>query len=117
MPLGIGLSLGVGRRVLSTAEPPPLLTLTAPVLFLDAAAIVGVADVGTVTTWPDRSGNGNSPTQATSTKRPVWSATGGPNGRPCVTFDGVDDYLRITFTWNQPAHIWVVAKCTTDPGA
>lgn len=52
----------------------------------------GVADADAVTTWADQSGNDNSPTQATSNKRPLYK-TGRINGLPSVLFDGSNDAL------------------------
>lgn len=73
-----------------------------------------------VTAWADRKG-GYAPAQATAGNRPVFSATGF-NGRPCVTFDGVDDYLEMTPapavfpTGSDPCEIWVLVDQTL-PGA
>lgn len=46
---------------------------------------------GLVTTWAPKIGAGNY-TQATTTNKPAYDATGF-NGRPCVTFDGVDNFM------------------------
>lgn len=44
----------------------------------------------TVQTWPDRSGNGRNPTQATTTARATVVAETG--GQKCLSFDGGDKY-------------------------
>ncbi len=49
---------------------------------------------GLVSAWRDRVG-GASATQGTTAAKPAWSAAGF-NGRPCVTFDAVDDELLAT---------------------
>lgn len=49
---------------------------------------------GNVVTWADLVG-GYAPTQAVGGSRPAYSASGF-NGRPVVTFDGVDDELTLT---------------------
>lgn len=61
-------------------------------LQLDSRAVA--ESVGsTVQTWPDRSGLGRNPTQATSTLRPV--VVTGASGQTCLEFDGNDDRLEI----------------------
>lgn len=89
---------------------PAWLEPLAPLIWLPPESIIGIADAGVVTTWPDYSGNGNSPTQATAGKKPTYRATAGPTGGPCVRGDAVDDCLIKSFTWNQPAHVWIVLK-------
>ena len=53
-----------------------------------------------VGTWNDQSGNGRHVTQTTDTDRPVYKATGGPGSKPCIQFDGTDDFLA------SAAHFW-----------
>lgn len=72
------------------STPPPIANTL--LNFWDPAAITGVSDGGTVATLPDRVGGSNL-TQATGTKQPIYHATGGPNGTPSITFDGIDDFL------------------------
>jgi hypothetical protein len=78
---------------------------------------VAITEGGSVGTWQDLSGNGHHLTQGTAARRPVWSATSGKSSRPGITFDGVaapnNDFLRGTWTWNQPAHVWIVVKMVT----
>lgn len=37
--------------------------------------------------------------QTTNTARPVWKATGGPNNKPCIQFDGSNDFLASAAHW------------------
>ncbi len=46
-----------------------------------------------VSQWNDVSGNGYHFVQATGGQQPAFNATGGPNSKPIVTFDGVDNVL------------------------
>jgi len=60
-----------------------------------------------VGTWNDLSGAGRHVTQTTNTDRPVYKATGGPGSKPCIQFDGTDDWL------NSAAHWWGSDDITT----
>lgn len=99
----------------------PAVPATNAVVRLFGENIVGVADGGVVPIWPDTSGNNNSPVQFTAANQPAFRATGGPNSRACVETDGAapanTDYLRKAFTWNQPAHVFLVAKYLTAPAS
>jgi len=56
---------------------------------------------GAVAVLGDRSGNGYNLTQVDGTKRPTYTASDADfGGRPSMTFDGVDDFLRVA---NLPA--------------
>lgn len=76
----------------------------------DSTADFVFSSSNVIQTWVDRSGNGHSPTQATVSKQPLFATTGGANGGGSVTFDGVNDVLVKTFTWNQIEHVFMVAK-------
>lgn len=52
----------------------------------------GLTKTTTVSAWADQSGHGNDFTQATGSKQPLYVASA-INGRPGMTFDGVDDLL------------------------
>jgi hypothetical protein len=67
----------------------------------------GITIATGVATWADLSGAGNNHVQATTTKQPAFAAGGGPRSRPCVTPDGVDDFLGATFTLSHP-----MTRCT-----
>ena len=86
-------------------------------LFYWFAADVGVTDSlgGAIAnnegvgTWADLSGNGHNVTQATNGARPVWKATGGPGSKPCIQFDGTDDFLASAAHWWGSDDITVIA--------
>lgn len=61
-------------------------------LFQDASGTAPVTEVGQpVGLMLDKSGNGNHASQETTTARPTLQADSG--GKPCLVFDGVDDFL------------------------
>lgn len=81
--------------------------------YLDAEKASSLSIVsGAVQTWVDTVA-GASFTQATATARPAYNATG-LNNRPCVTSDGVDDYLRAPThpypSGATPCEIWILAN-------
>ena len=49
-----------------------------------------------ISAWADQSVNGITVTQGTAGAKPTYSATGGPNNKPCVTFDGGDTLTALT---------------------
>lgn len=55
--------------------------------------------------WSDLSGNNNNFVQAVSGARPAYVASdAGFNNRPCLTFDGIDDFLQCsTIDLNAPS--------------
>jgi hypothetical protein len=62
-------------------------------LWLDAADASTITLNGsTVSQWRDKSGNARHVSQATAANQPTLTASG-LNGKPVLTFDGVDDYL------------------------
>lgn len=68
----------------------------ATLLWLDAHDSATVILNGSaVSQWLDKSGNNRHMTQATSTKQPLFVPKGLVD-RPCIDFDGVDDYLAYT---------------------
>lgn len=69
-------------------------------LFQDAAGTTPVTtDSDPVGLMLDISGNGNHVSQAMATKRPLYKTSGGLHW---LEFDGIDDFLRATFTIAQP---------------
>lgn len=56
---------------------------------------LGLSDNDPISTWSDQSGNSNHATGSGST-RPLFKATAGPGGGPCVRFDASDDFLNFT---------------------
>jgi hypothetical protein len=59
-----------------------------------------ISDGEKVSSWTDFSGRGHNVTQATGAAMPTFRASGGPNGWPCIEFDGTTDYLA------SAAHFW-----------
>ena len=103
------------------------------ILHLDAAHL-DLSDGDPVPAWPDRSGLGNDVAQPDETKRPVFAAIGGPNGKRTVNFSpggkllGVADNLSLdisTVTVFAVAALgsafagndWIVAKNGSASGA
>ena len=79
---------------------------------LDTAAITTWLGGGSgyVVTWYDQSGNARDVVQATADNQPLYVASG-PNSKPTVLFDGINDRLRKTFAnIPQPHHIFATAK-------
>lgn len=56
-----------------------------------------LSDNDPVTTWVDKSGNGNDASQSTAGFKPLYK-TNIQNGKPIVRFDGTDDQLEISDT-------------------
>lgn len=86
----------------------------------DPAHLTGVADGATIATLPDLSGAGNSATQATASRRPIfWSKSGTitlPNNQPVLQFSGAQSLATLLTAPNlaQPTTIFLVASCTTS---
>jgi len=69
------------------------------VLWLNAGQTSSITKNGSnkVATWADLSGNEYDFTQSTTSNKPVYSATGGPNSRPALTFDASgSQYLSLS---------------------
>lgn len=108
---GIGIGIGIGKR----AEAPQVAWV--PTGLEDLIGWWRADEVTIVTgvsSWTDLSGNSNDLTQATTTKQPTWAADSGPNSTPAISFDGVDDFLRATFTLAQPYHLFLVVQPTAS---
>lgn len=63
-----------------------------PWAWQDASAETGYSDGDPLTPFTDQSGNGNSPAQVTTSKKPTYK-TGIQNGLSGVLGDGTDDFL------------------------
>ena len=65
--------------------------------WLDTASIATflTATTGYAATWYDQSGSGNNATQSTAGSQPLYVAVGDINSKPCLRFDGTDDYLSV----------------------
>ena len=77
---GLGL-----RKPITTEEAPFYSSLN---LWLAASEGVIHNAAGLVSQWSDLSGSGNNFTQSSSAQQPIWSANGGPDNQPCVSFIG-----------------------------
>jgi len=101
-------------QVMMMFSSDPASGITSPLdidsLFYWYAADVGVTtDNNKVTQWNDLSGNGHHVTQADTSKAPTLEATGGPNSRPTMTFDGTDDFMASAAHWWGSDDITVIA--------
>lgn len=82
-------------------------------------ADMGVTTVGpAVTNWADQSGNGNNATSPSVAARPSHVASS-LNGYPILTFDGVDDEMRIPDAASLDLNQWhmFVVGAETNPGS
>jgi hypothetical protein len=79
-------------------------------LVLDSRFITGLSDGDPVSTWSDRSGNGNDATGSGDT-RPTFQA-GEVGGQPAIEFDGSNDKLNITISLTQPTYALIVFNST-----
>lgn len=60
-----------------------------------------------VSAWNCKLGTGHNLLQGTGTNQPLWV---NPN---YIKFDGIDNFLKATFTWNQPEFIVMVVRQVT----
>lgn len=111
MGLSLGLRLGLSSPSMGGGFNP--LQLGASLLDMwDAEDSAKLTLAGSVVSAWASSKNAYSATQASSNARPAYSATGF-NGRPSVTFDGVDDELTFTGAGNfpsgaTPGELWIL---------
>lgn len=93
---------GVVNWVRSLGTLWQLSTLTTPV----------TANNDPVGAWVSADAGVHNLLQATSDKRPLFK-TNIQNGKPCVLFDGVNDFLRASFTLPAPCTIYLALKQVT----
>jgi hypothetical protein len=73
-----------------------------------------------VSQWDDQSGAGRHWTQGTAARQPVYNATGGPDGKPCVTGQTAEQHFLLISGYTRPAPAttptvyWIVARQTGD---
>lgn len=92
--IGIGLGLGLARGQGGSTDPWTPSEMDAKTVRRYLATKISLADGSAVPSWPD-DGPANIPaTQATSTRRGIFRATG-RNGKPSVQLDGSDDLFSI----------------------
>lgn len=100
------------------AVPPP----AGMSVWLDANAIIGLADTDPMATWLDQSGNGFDYTQGVGGLQPLYrTGQAGGNGLPSAYFDGADYLARTDFADSQwggnAATIYVLANISTANNA
>lgn len=67
--------------------------------------------------WGDQSGLNNYVASETAGFRPLYRTANGPNGKPWVEGDGVDDWMNASYVLAQPVTLLMVMKWVTTPGA
>jgi hypothetical protein len=86
---------------------------------LDTSALLaftgtGALDNGFITTWYDQSGNGRNATQTTAINQPKIVNAGSVityNGKPTMTFDGVNDFMRSAlFSYSSAMSLYYVTQ-------
>lgn len=83
-------------------------------VYADAGKTTPASAGGPVGCWADVSGNGADATQAAAARMPTLTASA-LNGLPAVTFDGVDDLLRLTRPVPLPAFtVFLVLRMPDD---
>lgn len=86
----VARNFGIYQPLTLTLWTPAQLTTA---LWLDAADTSTITLNGsTVSQWSDKSGNGRNAVQATASNQPTYTSNG-LNGKPVLTFDGVNDFL------------------------
>lgn len=95
-----GYGYSYGSNLFSPANLP---NLVAWYRFNTGITVTGAG----VSTWADQSGNSNDLLQTTDSHRPSEEADGS------ILFDGVDNHLEATFTFDAPMTIFILAKIIT----
>ena len=107
--------LGLGRTLVKSsgfkASWTPAALVGSLALWLDAADASTITLNGsTVSQWNDKSSNARHASQATVANQPTYTANG-LNGKPVLTFDGVNDFLQATsFTGSRIVSVMMVAS-------
>lgn len=102
----------------ATVLPPDAILGSDLVAWFDARDLHALDDGAAVSSWTNRTGNGNA-VQATGSLQPLYSATG-LNGQPAVVGDGTNDVLLATFSDTIDAgsrpYMWIVmARAENEP--
>lgn len=94
----------------------PAVPTLGQVLWLKADTIKGITNGGTVNVWQDSSAAKNDAIQNTGTKQPKFYSNV-VNGKPTLSFDGVDDYLDMgtkdSLTLCNNVTVFTVAKSSS----
>lgn len=118
---GIESNLWSHDFTISGTQPwTPANLATKPAVWLNDTSSVTDDGTGHCSQWSDISGNARHFVQATASQRPAIVADG-QNGRPMLTFDGVDDWLSGTATCaaltNNIAELSIFAVANPTPSA
>lgn len=130
MPMGLKLGLNIGRQtgggvVVPAYDPTPLYSGAIAGAFYDPSVVSSMWQDSARTTpavvdqpvgcLDDRSGNANHALQATAGFRPILRSVG---GLYWLEFDGVDDFLRVSFTiaqtWDRISGLRQISWTSTD---
>ena len=100
------MGVGVNHNILEHAGGTRWSPLKLPnlVASYDARDLLPIGDGNPITTWPDKSGNGNDLTQSDAARKPTLDASNADiNGEPAVVFDGGNDCM-VTSTFAGGRH-------------
>lgn len=103
--VGVGVGLGLTASGVSIWTPAEL---GASLLGWWRAETDNVTIETGVSSWTDLSGNGEHLANANTDQQPAFSATGGPNGRGYLEFDGTDDQLNTSVNLTGTLHYFMV---------
>lgn len=94
----LGTAIAVPFRLNSAGGDAPFNPINEPDLnyWFDSKANVTVDGDQGVSQWVDLSPSAFTITQATANARPLLQPERTPNGSPVLTFDGINDFLRLT---------------------
>lgn len=103
----------IAQRVRGSSLWTPAKIATA--VWLDASDSASMTTVSNIVSeWRDKSGNARHATQTTDSCRPTYSASAF-NGKPGLSFDGVDDRLIFSLAVLSVTHsLFLVIKPTTE---
>ena len=115
--IGIGTQFGLGSPAWS---PAASVGGSLPLVWLRADTLATLGD--DVTSWTDKSGNGNTPAQETANNRPTLaSSVAGINNQPAVNFDPTSNAQWLKAAMNTAGTgdaytIFIVCNATTTSG-
>ncbi len=100
----------------SSGVPIPLSGAGAGLTLNFAAGVATLNNIwkATCSALADQSGNGLHYSQANAAKQPVIGA--GPNGKPELIFDAVDDTMSSTLVTASPFKLWMIFRAAVNGG-
>lgn len=110
-------SIASFRKRRTTPAPFTPGALPGLALWYDAGSL-SLADGAGVAAWRDSGGGRDA--VAAGTGRPIYRAGGGPDGRPCIEFDGSPNALAIpaaALSGLAAGEVWIVLRDAADPPA